>query len=219
MDEGLLSKLIDTNATPVVHGATDFNSQLVALKALFMCEMYELKRKINRLRESINKRDQNAGENNFYQDYKIKIYYLEQQNSFLKQEFLLNQNTIDKLLEISSSHSKVISYSKENGKKTIDIAKKKDTGCGFINSDVPPTTCSLNEQLPKSYRGIAEIDADGVERFKISKAHEINANPEKDMSTQIPKKKPLQNGKKVIILGDSMLRHQKLHIPRRAVIK
>ena len=56
---------------------------------------------------------------------------------------------------------------------------------------------------------IAEINAYSVEKFRISKGHEINANPEKDTSTQIPKKKPLQNGNKVIILGDSMLRHQK----------
>ena len=56
---------------------------------------------------------------------------------------------------------------------------------------------------------IAEINACSVEKFRISKGHEINANPEKDMSTQIPKKKPFQNGNKMIILGDSMLRHEK----------
>ena len=112
-------------------------------------------------------------------------------------------------MEISSSQCKDISYSKEKGKKTIDIAKKKDTSCEFINSDVPPTSCSLNEQQRKSYRGIAQIDADSVEKFRISEAHDINANPKKDMSTQISKKKPLQNVKKVIRLGDSMLRHQR----------
>ena len=55
----------------------------------------------------------------------------------------------------------------------------------------------------------AETDADSVEKFRISKAHEINVNPEKDMSTQIPKKKPFQNIKKVIIFGGFMLPHQK----------
>ena len=53
-----------------------------------MGEMYELKREINKLRKNINKRDQNAGENNLYQEYKIKNYYLE-------------QNTINIILEIS----------------------------------------------------------------------------------------------------------------------
>ena len=76
------------NAIPVVHGATDFNLQLVTLKPPFMGEMYELKREINKLRKNINKRDQNAGENNLYQEYKIKNYYLE-------------QNTINIILEIS----------------------------------------------------------------------------------------------------------------------
>ena len=101
------------NRTPVVHGATDFNSQLVALKALFISKMYELKREMNRLRENINKRDQNTGENNLYHQYNIKNYYLEQQNSFLRQELSLKQNTIDKILEINSSQCKDMSYSKK----------------------------------------------------------------------------------------------------------
>ena len=33
------------NAAPIVHGATDFSVQLVAVKALFMNEIYELKEK------------------------------------------------------------------------------------------------------------------------------------------------------------------------------
>ena len=68
---------------------------------------------MNRLRENINKRDQNTGENNLYHQYNIKNYYLEQQNSFLRQELSLKQNTIDKLLEINSSQCKDISYSKK----------------------------------------------------------------------------------------------------------
>ena len=46
--------------------------------------MYELKIEINRLSDNINKREQNAGENSLYQEYKIKNFYLEQQNYFLK---------------------------------------------------------------------------------------------------------------------------------------
>ena len=51
--------------------------------------MYALKGEINRLRENINKGDQNAEENDLYQEYRIKNYYLEQKNSFLKQELSL----------------------------------------------------------------------------------------------------------------------------------
>ena len=70
-------------------------------------------------------------------------------------------------------------------------------GCVVRNTrSFPPTTCSLNKQQRKSYRGIAETDADSVEKFRISKAYEINANPGKDMSTQILKKNLLQNVKK-----------------------
>ena len=73
----------------------------MALKALFINEIYQLKRDRNRLRENVNKIDQNTRDNNLYLEYKIKNYYLEQQNSFLKQEFTLKQNTVDKLLEVS----------------------------------------------------------------------------------------------------------------------
>ena len=61
-----------------------------------------------------------------YQGYKIKNCNLGQQNYFLKKELSLKQNTINKLLETSSSQCKDISYSKEKGKKTIHIVKKKD---------------------------------------------------------------------------------------------
>ena len=74
-----------------------------------MSEMYELRKEKNRLRENINKRDQNTGENNLYHQYNIKNYYLEQQNSFLRQELSLSQN----ILEINSSQCKDISYSKK----------------------------------------------------------------------------------------------------------
>ena len=66
-----------------------------------MSDMYELKREINKLRKNINKRDQNPGENNLYEEYKIKNYYLEQQSSFLQQELSLKQNTTNIILEIS----------------------------------------------------------------------------------------------------------------------
>ena len=94
-------------------------------------------------------------------------------------------------------------------RKIIDIAKTKDTCCEFKNSDVPPTTCSHIEQQHKSYCVITENDTDSVQKFRISKTDDINANPEKDMSTQIPKKKTFHNGKKVIVLGHSLLRQNK----------
>ena len=40
--------------------ATDFSAQLVAVKALIMSEIYKLKREISRLKDNINKRDQNT---------------------------------------------------------------------------------------------------------------------------------------------------------------
>ena len=40
----------------MTHETPDFSAQLVALKALFMNEVYELKRETNRLKENINKK-------------------------------------------------------------------------------------------------------------------------------------------------------------------
>ena len=90
------------NALPTVFEATDFSAQLVAIKALFMSEIYELKRKINRLRENINKRETIRCISNT----KIKNYYLGELNCFLKQKLTLKQNAMDKLLEVSSSPCK-----------------------------------------------------------------------------------------------------------------
>ena len=53
----------------------------------------------------------------------MRNYYLEQQNAFLQQELTVNQNSINKLLVISSSHFKNINYSKGRLKKSIDITK------------------------------------------------------------------------------------------------
>ena len=68
----------------MAHEATDISTQLVAVKALFVRRIYELKKEINRLRVNTN---------NLYQ---------EQQNSFLKWEVTLKQNTMARLLEIGS---------------------------------------------------------------------------------------------------------------------
>lgn len=75
----------------------------MAVKALFMNKIYKLGREISRLRENINKRDQNTGDIDLSPESKIKKYYLEQQYSFLTHESALKQNTISKLLENTSS--------------------------------------------------------------------------------------------------------------------
>ena len=88
-------------------------------------------------------------------------------------------------MEINSSQCKDVNYSKKEVRKQ-SILQKKDTGCEFKNSDIPPTDCNLIEQQRKSYCVVAANDADSVEKIKTSKTHEINANPEKHMSTQNP---------------------------------
>lgn len=56
----------------MAHEARDITAQLVAVKALFVHEIYDLNRETNRLRVNINKSDQYAEDNNLYQERKIK---------------------------------------------------------------------------------------------------------------------------------------------------
>ena len=72
----------------------------------------------------------------------MRNYYLEQQNAFLQQELTVNQNSINKLLVISSSHFKNINYNKGRLKKSIDITKnaqiwksRRPSFHGFSNRD------------------------------------------------------------------------------------
>ena len=66
----------------MAHEARNVIAQLVAVKALFVHEIYDLNRETNRLRVNINQRDQYAEDNNLYLERKIKDYCLEQQNYF-----------------------------------------------------------------------------------------------------------------------------------------
>ena len=66
-------------------------------------EIYELKLEIKSLKEGIEKINSKSSSNkNFNQELNIKNYFLEQQNSFLKQEMISKHNIIDKLLDIQS---------------------------------------------------------------------------------------------------------------------
>ena len=61
-----------TSEAPMAHEARDITAQLVAVKALFVHEIYDLNRETNRLRVNINKSDQYPQDNNLYQERKIK---------------------------------------------------------------------------------------------------------------------------------------------------
>ena len=77
----------------------DLNAQFVTMKN----EIYEFKLEIKSLKEGIEKINSKSSSNkNFNQELNIKNYFLEQQNSFLKQEMISKQNIIDKLLDIQS---------------------------------------------------------------------------------------------------------------------
>ena len=92
-------------------------------------------------------------------------------------------------MKISSSQCNDHNYSKK-GKKTIDISKKRKkipAANSKIDTSLLQIASLLNSSV-KCYCGVAANDAGSAEKIKICKTHEINANPEKYMSTHDPKK-------------------------------
>ena len=98
---------------------------------------------------------------------------------FLKQELILKQNTTVRLLEISSSQCEEVNYSEERGKKTIDIAKE-----------------SYWLQIQKFRRSTYKLYSEFLKHMQSTETRK------KIRHTHNPKNKPLQNGKKVIVIGD-----------------
>ena len=80
----------------------ELNAQFVTMKN----EIYELKLEIKSLKEGIKKINLKSSTDKYYnQELNIKNSFLEQQNSFLKQEIKSRQNIIDKLLDRYSIRS------------------------------------------------------------------------------------------------------------------
>ena len=95
--------------TPVKPDKIDeFTAQLVAMKALFMNEVFELKNKIARLKEaSLNVGHSISEENLDTENLKYQISLLQRENTFIKTELNNKQHIIEKLLNINSNQSNV----------------------------------------------------------------------------------------------------------------
>ena len=82
-----------TDEIPEIFDYKDLNAKFVAMKN----EIYELKLEIKSLKGGVEKiNSKSSPEKNYDHELNIKNSFLEQQNSFLKQEIISKQNIIDK---------------------------------------------------------------------------------------------------------------------------
>ena len=95
--------------TPIKPDKIDgFTAQLVAMKAFFMNEVFELKNEIARLKEaSLNAGNSFSEENLDTENLKYQISLLQRENTFIKTELNNKQHIIEKLLNINSNQSNV----------------------------------------------------------------------------------------------------------------
>ena len=97
------SKDVKTPSPP--DRAKEFMAQMVALKAVCMNEISNLKNEIERLKQATYNQENNMNmENHSTVNLNYKISLLQRENVFIKTELNL-QNTIEKLLNINCNQS------------------------------------------------------------------------------------------------------------------
>ena len=97
------SKDVKTPSPP--DRAKEFTAQMVALKAVCMNEISNLKNEIERLKQATYNQENNMNmENHSTVNLNYKISLLQRENVFIKTELNL-QNTIEKLLNINCNQS------------------------------------------------------------------------------------------------------------------
>ena len=97
--------------TPSLGGCNieDFTARVVALKAFFISEIYELKQEIESLKQKVCCGENfciNKNKNNVFENLKLQFSLLQQEDNFLKTEINQKQKTIDKLLDLKWLQSK-----------------------------------------------------------------------------------------------------------------
>ena len=91
----------------------DVDVQLVAIKAYFMNEIYELKREISQLKVQEKTGKCDSSESTLTDILKSQIRILQEQNSFIKSELHQKQIIIEKLLDINKN--RIINNCPSNG--------------------------------------------------------------------------------------------------------
>ena len=86
-----------------------FTTRVVAIKAFFLNEIYELKQEIESLKQKVcygEKFSNNKYKDNKFKNLKLQFFLLQQENNILKTEVYQKQKTNDKLLDLNLLQSK-----------------------------------------------------------------------------------------------------------------
>ena len=78
---------------------------MVAFKAFFMNEIWNLKNEIERLKQAANQENNMNMENHSTVNLEYQISLLQRENAFIKTELNNKQNIIEKLLNINCNQS------------------------------------------------------------------------------------------------------------------
>ena len=116
----------------------DVDVQLVAIKAYFMNEIYELKREISQLKVQEKTGKCDSSESTLTDILKSQIRILQEQNSFIKSELHQKQIIIEKLLDINKIEQKIAVLVMESMKVTKGKVKKVVAIKWFINENETP---------------------------------------------------------------------------------
>ena len=156
----------------------DFTARVVAIKAFFMNEIYELKQDIQQLKQKVNGENfvSDKNKNNIVENLELRISLLQQENSFLKTEMNQKQKTIDKLLDLNYFHSK--------DKYKVNDGNKSD---------------KRNDEIVQHQRAnpSSSID-DNIRQNHISGKPENNNNKNK---------RNIESKTKTMVVGDSMVKY------------
>ena len=188
-----------TDETPEIFDYKDLNAKFVAMKN----EIYELKLEIKSLKGGIEKiNSKSSPEKNYDHELNIKNSFLEQQNSFLKQEIISKQNIIDKLLDIQSDQLKTDLILKEKGDNMINVNNDSINGIarGFSRSNEIMTYSGSNTRIG--------ITTDERNKQSITKKlqNNIKIKDNTNKNHTVDNNNIQEKNKKIIIIGDLMLR-------------
>ena len=162
---------------------------------------------IKSLKEGIEKMNSKSSPaKNYNQELNIKNSLLEQQNSFLKQEIISKQNIINKLLDIQSDQLKTNLIPQEKDDNVIDVNNDSINGTaqGFSSSNEIMSYSGSNSRIGTT---TDERNKESTTK-KLQNNIEIKDNTNKNHTVDNNKVKEKKN-KKIIIIGDSMLRYQR----------
>ena len=159
-------KNIETPALYENH-VQDITARLVANKAFFMNEIYELKKEIICLKTKVSDWENsnlNLDDKNIIKNLELQISFLQQENSFIKIELQQKQQTIESLLKYNNHQSTKDSSTKEINKKNSTQPEQR----GKPSSDSNKNTIDIGKPNHNNNSNQSSNNITKKERKKVT---------------------------------------------------